>query len=609
VFFPVLDVSAEIEGAASSQFSLASSIDLSAGAEVAYSNKTGPSVIPPHVDGFDIESPTVDAKLDAYTKVRLGPKLALKLYGVAGPYAGVYGFVTLNADILASPCWTLDGGVEGELGFDISVDIPVFGAIEIGDWHEPLDIWDTSAASGSCTGTVDDALIDYQQPAFAPWSKAFTDTVETTGLPYSGPGGGLVWTDIQQTVEGQYAVVGSGGSGTLVVNGEGEIQSAVQLDGPTLDAFLLDHPLADRVVPALDGGMFISAYPWTLLRLAEDGSIVWAKQLPFAPNKQWWRVGDMIADGTGGFYFVAGYGTDPIQPLNVDALIVRMSEDAGVLWVHRLGDPGIGEVPRVIVPFEDGIIVLGSKWNVDQPGRWRLWATRLTADGTVIWKKDYPVAACDATAETSLHPMAGYEADDGDLVFGGIVDGAPERSYFGKLKPDGTVAFLTVYKEVNGLNLEDLQLTSLQPLATSGYIATGTYMPYPYDLERDIWIGQLDGVGQFQWVKRLKSPDFSSELMPAIQYTPDGGMLVAGYTETLAAGSRGFWLTKAYAKDGTVTFSATGGVTVESLDLVQETYCPTDQDWDVSTQTMSLDLQSVEELVLPSSPTVVDLGP
>jgi hypothetical protein len=599
-FFPELDVAAEIEGAASSRFALSSTIDLSAGAEVAYSNKTGPSVVPPHINGFTIDSPTVEAVLDAYTKVRLGPKLALKLYGVAGPYAGVYGFVKLNANQFEEPCWTLDGGVEGELGFVIGVDIPLFGTITIADWHEPVDIWSTNATSGSCSGTSTGALSPFQQPAFTPWARSYSNTVTTTGLPYSGPGGGNVWTDLQRTIDGHHVLSGSGAKALLKIDRDGGVVWSKRFDGPTLGDIFIDEMLPDRVTHTQDAGMFVSAYPWALLKMDSTGSLLWAKQFPFAPNSDWWRVSDLEADGSGGFYLVAGYGVDPIYPVDVDALVARLDGGADILWVQRVGDPKRGEVPRVIIPFDDGIIVAGSRWDVEQPGSWRLWAVRLGNDGTLLWKKEYPVIECGTSYETSLQPLTGHQADDGDLILGGTIDGAPQRSFFAKIKPDGTSSFLTSYKKVSSLNLEDLSLSSLTPLPTSGYLATGTYLPYPYDLEPDFWIGYLDGIGQFQWTKRLKSPDYSSELLPAVQYTDDGGLLVAGYSETLAGGNEGFWSVKTYAKDGTISFSQSSGVSMESLDLTQESYCPSSLDWNAAVQPMSVDL-------IPIQVTVEDL--
>lgn len=148
---------------------------------------------------------------------------------------------------------------------------------------------------------------------------------------------------------------------------------------------------------------------------------------------------------------------------------------------------------------------------------------------------------------------------------GRTIDAAPQRSFLAKIKPDGTTGFLTAYKKINGLNLEDFSLTSLVPLPQSGYIATGFYLPYPGTLGKDLWVAALDGIGAVQWAKRMRSPDGSEELMPAITYTSDGGAFVTGYTQKLAGGGTGFWSLKTFAKDGTIAFAPATGIPVEDI--------------------------------------------
>jgi len=52
--------------------------------------------------------------------------------------------------------------------------------------------------------------------------------------------------------------------------------------------------------------------------------------------------------------------------------------------------------------------------------------------------------------------------------------------------------------------------------------------------------------------------------MPALRYASDGGAFMTGFTEELAGGGTGFWSLKAFAKDGTISFTASQ-VTVEDL--------------------------------------------
>jgi formylglycine-generating enzyme required for sulfatase activity len=51
----------------------------------------------------------------------VGARLALQLYGVAGPYASVQSFLELEADFCATPWWTLYGGLEVPVGVRFEV--------------------------------------------------------------------------------------------------------------------------------------------------------------------------------------------------------------------------------------------------------------------------------------------------------------------------------------------------------------------------------------------------------------------------------------------------------------------------------------------------------
>jgi len=50
-----------------------------------------------------------------------GPDLAVTIYGVAGPYGRINGYLTLRGDPSAIPLWKLYGGVKGELGIKVEV--------------------------------------------------------------------------------------------------------------------------------------------------------------------------------------------------------------------------------------------------------------------------------------------------------------------------------------------------------------------------------------------------------------------------------------------------------------------------------------------------------
>lgn len=68
---------------------------------------------------FTFNSPSLSA--GANMKAYGGPQLNLMLYGVAGPYANIYGYLKLTADINSNPWWTLYGGLESNVGVKVEV--------------------------------------------------------------------------------------------------------------------------------------------------------------------------------------------------------------------------------------------------------------------------------------------------------------------------------------------------------------------------------------------------------------------------------------------------------------------------------------------------------
>ena len=572
LFFPSLDFSAKIEGAASSQFSLSSSLTGFAGTEVSYSSKHGGTLIPPTFDPPEFKANAVSATLDAYSKVRVGPRLALKLYGLMGPYAGLYAFANLEADALKSPCYRLTGGLEGDLGFLIAVDLPILGYFPLASWGQPFTLWEGEAGSGACSGSPPPGD-PFVTPSFTPWAAAESNTVSGVGLPFTAPGGGSGWTDLQPTVDGRFAVAGSGARGLVKVDGDGQVVWAKRFVGPLLGDPFIAELMPDRVAVTQDAAMFVSAYPWALMKVDAAGGLIWAKQFPFQPQRNWLRVTDIAEDGAGGLYLTGGYGENASNPSeDADAVVSRLDPAGKVLWMRRFGDAGRGEMPRLLMPYGGGLVVAGSTWDPPPTSHWRLWVMRLDSDGNVLWAQEYPVTNA-AQFAASAHPLSALQTPEGDLVFGGTLEDAPSRAFFLKIKPDGSLPstpVFTVHKAAHPLNLEDLELTSLVALPTSGYLAAGTYTPYPYDLEPDLWVASLDGVGKIQWIDRIRSPDYSAELTPTLRYTEDGGAMLAGYTETLAGGGSGVLAMKAHAKDGAITFGGASGVASSSLTTVLE---------------------------------------
>jgi formylglycine-generating enzyme required for sulfatase activity len=85
---------------------------------VKYENSSW-SPINTYTTEFGALQPSIDIEADA--KCYAGPELSTKLYGVAGPYINIYGYLLLQASPLRTPWWELFAGFEGSAGAKIEM--------------------------------------------------------------------------------------------------------------------------------------------------------------------------------------------------------------------------------------------------------------------------------------------------------------------------------------------------------------------------------------------------------------------------------------------------------------------------------------------------------
>jgi len=109
---------------------------------------------------FQYEPPSLSS--NAELKVYAGPQLNLMLYGVAGPYGNITGYLELDADVSANPWWNLYGGIQADVGVKFEVlDHLIAGYEKTGliDYRKLLAFASTTYTQpGTVSGSVKNAL-------------------------------------------------------------------------------------------------------------------------------------------------------------------------------------------------------------------------------------------------------------------------------------------------------------------------------------------------------------------------------------------------------------------------------------------------------------------
>jgi hypothetical protein len=596
-FFPTVEVKATLSGNATSQFSFDLGAHASAGMGVTFSSKHGPNVEPPHAD-FHFDSANVDATLQAGGRVDVGPELHLRLYKIAGPYAGLSAFADLSADQTRTPCYELHAGVSANFGFDIqSPDLPLLGHVTLADWKKKYDLFSQLADSGACkplpggsgpspTGGDPDAAA-FANPTFTPWSKTYAGAVAQH--PYLGPGGQIAWVDATPTIDGRFVLSGSSNKALVKLDPDGKVVWSKRYLGPVsfYNDTLTPELLVSNVLNLPDGTMLAVAHPYTLMKLEADGSVLWAEQFGVVYRDSTMRLTSVAPAPDGGFFVGGTAGENRIYAQKVDAWLMRLDKSGKVLWSKRWGNATDGETLRTVLAWQDGVVAGGATW-VDSLSRWRAWTTRFDGDGNQLWSKTYDARKCGSTYEASAFVTSGLVAKDGDAVLAGTIEEAHDYTLVFKMKPDGTLAW-----SASGGSSRDVDtgtsVVRITELPTSGYLLSGT-LGYSEngtysDDQQDLFLGATDSVGHMLWLNRYGGSRIEanvprrSDTRAGATLTRDGGVLLVGYTDTLTPTGNGLWVAKLPAKNGSIAFNGATTAVTGPVTFADPGYCFTASDW------------------------------
>ena len=598
LFFPEVQILAKISGEASSQFKLSTQASVSAETSISFSSKSGGSLSPPKITK-SFSAPAVEASLGAKASLQIGPRLIVALYDVAGIYASLYAVAEVEADQSKTPCWRLQGGVDGDAGFLIkSPDLPLLGSVTLASFGKTFGLVKAEIGSGSCkipapagpspTGGDPDVAA-FTSPTFTPWAAVYPDVVD--GFPYEGLGAQVEWSQVTPTIDGRFMLSGSDARALVKLDADGEVVWARRYiaDVSFWKDLLVPDLLPGRVVNTGDGAMYVVAHPYTVLKVGAGGGLFWARHLETTYRETWLRLTDAADDGAGGLYVVGTYGTSYTSPLDdLDGWLLRIDPSGKVLWSVRFGAADWAEVPRRLVRLPDGVVALGQMYS-DSGVRWRGFAARFRDDGSLTWGREIVADDCGGGYEQRIYPTAGLRSSDGDLILGAGVQHSGYELAVLKLKPDGALSWYQTSGATDSSHLGPV-LTDLVQLPTSGYLAAGFYSgPQTHE---DIWLASLDAVGKVQWarsyggVQNAANPLLVDDNYPALRLTKDGGVIVGAYSDSLV-GEDSTWAMKVAAKDGTITFNGATSAQGAPLDLQAGKTCLAASAWAPATGSLA----------------------
>jgi hypothetical protein len=557
VFVPSADIVATVSGKASAGFSATAKAHVEIASKAVLSSKSKNTALQPFsVKSADASADTPQVDLYASATAKVGVRLNLALYSVAGPYAMASAVAELDANPLADPCWDIKLAAEAQIGVRVtSPRLPLLGYVTFLDWHaDPFRPFEKTVATGSCGSTPEGEnppgggpnAKALQAPAFKPWAKVLGGPVDGTSVkdvaaftgafPFVGP-----------SVDGRWIAGGGGALGVFKVDdrGDGSLTWERQI--------LPDVPYATALrslasVPSADAGIV------TLFRPGDDAAFVVAKQ---GQSGEYVRVREfdlpsdcvaiptLLANDRGAGYVVAGYCRN-------DARIWFAHLDAGlgVIRVRTIADrdpDATRLVPSTMVRVGEDLVVAGDRSRANQaPGEdAQMFVVRLDDEENV----SAPVSfACPDRA--GLLPMSGAPSLDGSVT---LVGDATGLGFVARLKKDNSIGFVTFPRMGTGTR-DWFVPSSVAELPTTGLVvgfSSGVLGGAP----PAVALLGLDGAGHTQWASEYVLSGAAGPrpfAWPALRITDDGGVLVTAYAGPDAGATEGGALVamKVFAKDG-----------------------------------------------------------
>lgn len=331
---------------------------------------------------------------------------------------------------------------------------------------------------------------------------------------------------VSQTLEGGYIIAGCTGPC-------GDYPYVIKTDafGDTLWTRTFDIPARVyaglSVSPTTDMGYVLAALYWCcprearilVIKMDSLGTPQWERTYGKGQKRHSW--GTHIQQTSDGAYILTGgAGLDPY--------LVRMDSLGNRVW-ERTYSFGHESISRCVQQTPDGGYVIAG-------GRWNVFLIKTDSLGDTVWARAYGGTERDEGYCVQLTSDGGYIVSGSTASFATVT----RDVYLIKTDSEGNAIWTKTY---GGSLIE--KGYAVQQTIDGGYIIVGPTNSYGAG-EADVYLIKTDFEGNVVWTRTyggsLGDKAFS------VQQTSDGGYIIAGYTESYAAGHADVYLIKTDSK-------------------------------------------------------------
>jgi len=281
-----------------------------------------------------------------------------------------------------------------------------------------------------------------------------------------------------------------------------------------------------------------------LLKTDASGNFQWSKTYGGSGGDY---ARDIFMPASGGF-ILAGHTTS-YGAGSEDGCLIRTDDNGNIIWSKTYGGTN-EDVFYSIRPTPDNGYIIGGYTNSFGAGDYDGLLVKTDSSGNILWSKTYGGTLSDAFNVIEI-------ASDGGYILAGKTasSGAGSQdAYIIKTDSSGNV----LWSKTFGGTLADDALSIVQ-IPSGQYVFSGVTSSFGVG-GYDILLTKIDASGFALWGKVIGGT--STDHGSSIQYTSDGGFLVAGVTSSF--GNQDLYLLKTDASGNILWSKTEGGTNIEN---------------------------------------------
>jgi len=317
-----------------------------------------------------------------------------------------------------------------------------------------------------------------------------------------------------------------------------------------------------------------------------------------------WDHGESVQHTTDEGYIIVGDTESDDEGGLEDVLLIKTDSYGNEVWIKTFGEPGIQrDLGLSVIQTNDGGYIL-TGWKGAFGTTWfDLWVIKTDSNGDIIWDRvfiedDFEWGKCI------------QQTTDGGFIIVGTIMAANNG--------EGDVWLIKI--DANGYKVWDKTFggdwvdwgESVQQTSDGGYIITARTHSFGNG-GYDVWLIKTDAEGNMTWNQTFGG--LNDDLGKSVQQTTDSQYIIAGITESFAAGEKDAWLIKTNENGEELWNRTFGGKYSDSGESVQQTsdggYIITGETWSFGNGSGDVWLIKTDEDGLvsnsPDAPTITGL--